>query len=151
MQKRKRVNKSKKDIVSDIQLVQAADRRRSLIKDIIFPHLIEINENVGYSKVYLQALSGLIEGVMEESRKKITIADIYEGLVKKLDTVFAKSDPEQAKEYVRYLSLIEKVKEISVQDFSYAAQLPQYIDGYIAKNESKKSISIINIDEILGK
>lgn len=151
MKNQKRVQKSKKDIVSDMQLVQAADRRRSLVRDIVFPHLVEINENIGYSKVYLQAMSGLIEGVMEESRKKITIADIYDKLVAKLDTIFIKKDPEQAKEYIRYLSLIDKIKEVSVQDFSYAAQLPQYIDGYIAKNESKKSIGIIDVNEILGK
>ena len=59
----KRVNKSKKQIVSDIQLVQDADRRRALIKDVIFPYLVEMNESIGYSKVFLQAFSGLVNGV----------------------------------------------------------------------------------------
>ncbi len=148
--KTKRVNKSKDEIVSDIQLVQSAERRRSLIKDIIFPHLLEIDENIGYSKVYLQALSGLINGEFDLTRNTTTIGHLNERLITKLDTIFDKKDPKQKLEYGRYLSLIEKMKDISVQDFSYAAELPRYIDGYITKNKDKEPISDVNITSILG-
>lgn len=150
MKSQKRVNRSKKDIISDIQLVQAADRRRSLIRDIIFPYLVSLDETISYSKVFLQAMSGLIEGVLEEERKKISINDIYPQLEAKLNTVFAKSDPEQSREHGRYIALIDKMKEISVQDFTYAAELPRYIDGWTTKTEGAKKVNTVSIDEILG-
>lgn len=142
--------KNKKEIVSDIQLVQDATRRRALIKDILFPYLVELNDTVGYSKIFLQAFSGLVEGVMEEQRKITTISHITPGLEKKLHSIFNQKDPEQKKEFERYTKLIEILKDISVQDMSYATELPRYIDGFLMKDQNKKSITEIPIETILG-
>lgn len=150
MQKPKRANKSKKDIVSDMQLVNAANRRRSLISDIIFPYLVEVDDTIGYSKVFLQAMSGLVNGEFDKTRKTTTIGHLHDTIVKRLGEIFKTSDPEQKKEYKRYLGLIERMHDISVDDFSYAAELPRYIDGYIAKTKEKESIKTIDITKILG-
>lgn len=150
MQKKPRKQKSKKDIVSDIQLVQTADRVRSLTRDILFPHLIGIGESVAYSKLFIQTTSGLIDGQYEKLREKTCIRDIMPSLVKRLDEIFTKSDPEQKKEYGRYLSLLEKIGEVSISDFSKAAELPRFIDGWMMRDRNKEPISSINMDEILG-
>jgi hypothetical protein len=147
----KRVNKSKKDIVSNLQLVQSTERRRSLIKDIIFPNLVEINESIAYSKVFLQALSGLVNGVFDEKRKVTTIDQLNPRLTEKLNEVFNVKDKEQKKEYDRYMKLLELLKDVSVEDLSYATELPRYIDGHIIKGREKESIATIPISEILGK
>lgn len=146
-----RINKSKKDIVSDIQLVQDADRRRSLIKDVLFPYLVEINDNIAYSKVFLQAFSGLVNGVFDEQRKTTTVGQITPRLIERLNEIFKVKDEDQKKEYDRYYKLVELLKDISIQDLTYATELPRYIDGYIIKNTDKNSISTVPIDEILGK
>jgi len=146
----KRVNKSKKQIVSDIQLVQDADRRRALIKDVIFPYLVEVNDTIGYSKVFLQAFSGLVNGVYEDHRKTTTIGEITPKLTIKLNDVFKVKDPEQKKEFDRYLKLIAMLSEVSVQDLFYAAELPRYIDGFIVKTKDKESIKEVPIDSIMG-
>lgn len=146
----KRISKSKKDIVSDLQLVQDAERRRALVKDILFPHLVEINESVGYSKVYLQALSGIINGVYEDMRKTTTVGQLEKKIIEKLDGIFDKKDKQQKQEYERYVSIISKMNDISVQDFSYAAELPRFIDGFLMKNEDKKPITVVDINAILG-
>jgi hypothetical protein len=145
-----RKNKSKDDIVSDIQLTQDAERRRHLIKDVIFPYLLEVNDSIGYTKVFLQSYAGLIEGVYEENRKKTTVGNIHDRVVAKLDTIFTISDPNQKKEYDRYMKLTELLKDISVQDLAYAAELPRYIDGMMLADKGKESISTISIDKILG-
>lgn len=142
--------KIKKEIVSDIQLVQDATRRRALIKDILFPYLVELNDTVGYSKVFLQAFSGLVEGVMEEQRKITTISHITPGLTKKLLSIFNQKDQEQKREYNRYMKLVDLLQDISVQDMSYATELPRYIDGFLMKDQNKKPISDIPIQDILG-
>lgn len=147
---KKRINKAKKDIVSDIQLVQDAERRRSLVSDILFPYLIEMGDTIGYSKVFLQAFSGLIEGIYEERRKTVTISQLNPRLGEKLKEVFDVEDPAQKKEYDRYIVLTEKLGDISVQDLSYATELSRYIDGFIIKKRNNDSIDTIPISEILG-
>lgn len=147
---KKRVNKSKKEIVSEIQLVNDANRRRALIKDVVFPYLLEINESIGYSKIFLQALSGIVSGVFDDTRKTTTIGHINKNLISKLDNVFNVKDLEQKKEYDRYVNLIDKLNDISIQDLTYIMELPRYIDGYTTKNIDKGSISTIDINGILG-
>ena len=146
----KRVNKTKKEIVSDMQLVNDANRRRALIKDVIFPYLLEVNETIGYTKIFLQAFSGLVEGVFDDTRKTTTIGHINQKIVEKLENVFNVKDPEQKKEYDRYITFLGKLNDISVNDLSYAAELPRYIDGFTTKNIGKESIKTVNVDEILG-
>ena len=146
-----RKNKTKPEIVSDMQLVQDAARRRALVKDILFPYLVNLDESIAYSKVFLQAYSGLIEGVYEENRKKTTVGHLNDKIIEKLDNTFTKSDPESKKEYDRYVELTKQLKDISVQDLSYATELPRFIDGYIMKDVGKSKVSTIPIDEILGK
>ncbi len=146
-----RKNKSKKEVVSDIQLSQDADRRRHLISDVIFPYLDEVGDTISYSKIFLQSFSAIVEGVYEESRKKTTIGHIVEGVSDKIKSIFDLKDPVQKKEYDRYIGLLERLMDISVQDFAYAAELPRYIDGYVMSQKGKESIKTIPIAEILGK
>lgn len=145
-----RKNKSKKDIVSDIQLVQDAERRRNLVSGILFPFLIEMKESIGYSKIFLQSFSGLIEGVFDAQRKTITISQIKEDILKKLKEVFDIKDEKQKIEHDRYAKLVEILEDISIQDLSYATELARYIDGYILQKRNKDSIETISISEILG-
>jgi hypothetical protein len=146
----KRVNKNKKDIASDMMLARDAERRRSLIKDTIFPYLVEMNEHIAYSKVFLQSFAGLVEGVFDDTRKTITIGDIKEALMLKLSTLFTLSNEDQKKEYDRYVALIERLNDTSIQDLAYASELPRYIDGYTSKSVGKNPISSVDINEILG-
>ena len=144
----KRVNKTKGRILSEIQLTQDAERRRALIKDILFPYLLELGESIEYSKIFLQSFSGLVEGVYEEKRKVTIINDIKDGLVRKLKESFPHKDLRG--ELDRYLNLIDKLGDISVQDLSYGLELPRYLDGYMVKETGKDSISKIDIEKILG-
>lgn len=146
-----RKNKTKKEIVSDIQLVADADRRRALIKDILFPFLVSIDESTAYSKIFVQSFAGLLEGVYEEKRKKTTIGSMQAEIKDKLDTLFVLSDKDQKREYERYQNMALMLKDISIQDFAYAAELPRYIDGFLMKDSGKKPIKDIPIEEILGK
>jgi len=143
--------KSKKDIVSDIQLVKDADRRRALIKGVIFPYLVRLNDTIGYSKVFLQAFNALINGVYDSRRNTTTVVQITPEIVAKLQTVFDLKDPEQKKEYNRYVELVNLIKDVSIQDLTYATELPRYIDGYLLSKKDKELVGTISIDEIMGK
>ena len=146
-----RKNKTKPEIVSDIQLVQDAARRRALVKDILFPYLVNLDESIAYSKIFLQAYSGLIEGVYEDNRKRTTVGHLEDKIIEKLSNTFTLSDPESKKEYDRYVGITKQLKDISIQDLSYATELPRFIDGYMMKDSGKAKIKTIPIDELLGK
>ena len=142
--------KSKKDIVSEIQLIQDSDRRRSLIRDIVFPYLVSMDDTIGYTKVFLQAFGGIITGALEEMEKKVTVGDLVPQLTRKLEETFKVKDPDQKREFERYMGLVKLLTEVSVQDLAYATELGRYIDGYLLQEKQKESIKKIPIDTILG-
>lgn len=145
-----RKNKTKKEVVSDIQLTQDATRRRALVKDIIFPFLVETKESIGYSKIFLQSFAGLVNTVFDEQAKKTTIIQLTPRIVERLGEIFDVKNAEQKKEYDRYFALVEKLKDISVQDLAYAAELPRYMDGFILQEKGKESIDTIPLEKIMG-
>lgn len=145
-----RKNKSKKEIVSDIQLTQDAERRRALVRDVIFPFLVKENESIEYSKLFLQSFSGIVNGVYEESRKKTTITHLQEPISTKIKSIFNMKDEKQRKEFERYTKFADALKDISIQDLSYGLELSRYIDGFIMSKAGKESIKTVDIDKILG-
>ena len=149
--KKPRKQKNKKEIVSDIQLVQDAERRRSLIKDLVFPYLVSTKETIEYSKIFLQAIGGLINTTFDEERKKTTVGSITPRLIERIGEIFNVREEKQKIEYDRYFKLIEMLKDISIQDFTYAVELSRYIDGYLLKSRGKDSIDTIPLHEIMGK
>lgn len=146
----KRINKTKKQVVSEIQLSQTAERVRSIIKDILFPHLLEIDESISYTRIFLQAFSGMVEGALDSERKNITIEQLAPKLNEKLSSVFKMTDPEQKKEHDRYLKLMQALKGVSVYDLSLAMDLPRQIEGYLIQEKGKESIKSVDIEKILG-
>ena len=149
--KKPRKQKNKKEIVSDIQLVQDAERRRSLIKDLVFPYLVSTKETIEYSKIFLQSIGGLINTTFDEERNKTTVGSITPRLVERIGEIFNVREEKQKIEYDRYFKLIEMLKDISIQDFTYAVELSRYIDGYLLKSRGKDSIDTIPLHEIMGK
>lgn len=142
--------KSKKDILSDIQLNQNANRMRDIIKNEVYPFLVDTNETISYHKLFLQSLSGLINGIYDERAKIITIGGILPELTTKLNTIFSVKDATQKIELDRYLAFINKIKDVSIHDLSYITELPRYIDGYIQLEKGKEKIDSISIDKLLG-
>lgn len=145
-----RKNKSKKEVVSDIQLVQDADRRRALVKDVIFPFLVKTDESISYTKIFLQSFSGLVETIYEENRKRTTVGHLEERLKEKVRSLFTISNPDQKREYEKYIGFIDLLKDVSVQDLAYATELPRFIDGFLLQEKGKAKINEIPIEKLLG-
>lgn len=147
---KRRVNKSKEDIVSDLQLVSKSNRRRALIRDVVYPHLVEMDESIAYCKAYLPTVRFLIDGAFQDEKEKTTIGHLKERIFDKLKKTFDTKDPDQKKEYERYKSFIEKLSDVSVADFTIVGELPTYMDGYLLKDRNKDKISTVDINDILG-
>ncbi len=89
--------------------------------------------------------------MFDNQRKTTTLKHIHTEIIQKLNDIFNVKDPEQKREYDRYMSLVSKMIDVSVQDLSYATELPRYIDGFLLKKTDKESVKNIPIEEILGK
>ena len=146
----KRLNKSKGQIVTDIKLAEDAERRRKLIKEVLFPFLVSTKEPIGYVKIFVQSFSSLVTGAFDELGKKMTVGDITPRLYERLSEIFKVSDPEQKKEMDKYESLIKLLKDVPIQDLVYAAELPRYIDGYFTQVKDKDNFETITT-EMLNK
>lgn len=150
MEKKPRKQKTKKEIVSDLQLIADSTRRRALIKDVLFPYFLKMNDTIGYTKIFIQAFSATVRGAYEEEAKKTTVGDLSGKIENKLKSIFTLSDPTQKKEYDRYMELVSLLKEVSVLDLEYGAELPRYIDGFLLQDKNKEKIDLIDINKILG-
>lgn len=146
----KRVKKSKQAILSNIQLNQTATKMRDVIKNQVYPFLVDSNETISYHKLFLQSLSGLVSGVFDAKTKTVTIGELLPEITAKLNTIFTVSKPEQKKEYDRYVAFLTLVKDVSVHDLSFITDLPRYIDGYLLQDKGKEKIDVISIDKLLG-
>ena len=146
----KKVNKSKKQILSDIQLTQNATRIRGLIKDLVYPYLCGRKETIAYNKLFLQSLSGLVTTIYAEREKTVTIADIMPRVTERLNEIFKISDPDQKKEFDTYMGLFDLIKGLSIHDLQFISELPRYIDGLVLSEKGKEMLDTVSVDKILG-
>ena len=144
------IPKTKPQLIDEAKRKQDADRRRKIIKDIVFPCLSEMKQPIGWVKVFLQAFQALVSGTFDERAKLTTINDIYPRMHEKLSELFTVSKDDQREEMNRYLKLMEVLKEVSVQDFAYAAELPRYIEGYFTSLNDKETLDKVDIEKIMG-
>ena len=146
----KRVQKSKGAILSSIQLNQQANKMRDIIKKDIYPFLVETKETISYHKLFLQSLSGLVNGVYDERAKLVTLEELIPRLTERLNEIFSVKDLKQKVEYDRYLQFLKLIKDISVYDLQFITELPRYIDGYLLQDKGKATIDTVSIDKLLG-
>lgn len=147
MSEEKRINKSKEQIAAEMIQHQDTERKRALVRDVLFPLLLELNTDVRYAKIFLYTASVAVEQVYNEGKTKTTIGDLTERL-KELFKTTTEADADKSNEYFRLFSLL---KDESVTSFtSIVKDLPDKIDGYYFSKGEKNKVSDINIDEILG-
>ena len=138
-----RQNKTKPEIVKDIREVQEASRKRELVRSVIFPFLVNLKENVGYTKVFLQTFALALDRVFEEKGKSIKVSEFIPRL-KEIYTGDKQSENEL------YIKLYELLKDESVSDaVSIAEMMPRIFEQYFTKTSEKKSITDIPIEELL--
>ncbi len=139
----KRKNKSKKEIVIDIKAVQETDRLRTLMREQVYPFLLELNDSIGFSKVFLQVCAVTVESAFNNTSKEVKVSD----LMPKLKELY-KNDTEENKKYLRFFELF---KDETVSTFvSLIEATPRHIERYFTQEIDKKPILDMPIDKILG-
>lgn len=143
MQKPKRKNKTKQEIVHDIKTVQDTDRLRVLVKDKIYPFLLQLNDTIGFAKIFLQVSSVSVESAFSNISKDMKVGE----LIPKLREVFKDSSPENQK----YLEFFELMKDESISTFgSLMSATPRQIEAYFTQQVDKNPIMELPIDRVLG-
>lgn len=143
----KRINKTKPQVVNDIKAVQNADRMRKLVRERVYPFLLELNDTVGYSKVFLQTSATALENVFSEGQRTTKVSD----LMPKLEKIFDTTDKKQSAEFGKYRRLFEIMKDETVFDFTTMIQsMPRVIEQYFTHETDKRAVLDIDINKILG-
>lgn len=139
-----RKNKTKKEVVKDIKDLQETERKRKLIKETIFPFLIKLNETIAYTKVFLQGSAMALERTFNDKQKEIKV----EEFLPKLRETF-KGDKQS--ELDLYIQFFELLKNESISDFtSLIEEIPRVVENYFTRQNDKRSVKDIPIEEILG-
>lgn len=144
---KKRQNKSKKEIVADIKQVQNAERMRELVRKDIYPFLLQLNNTIGYSKIFLQTSATALDSAYTARQRDTKVSEFIEDLKK----VFVAQDPKQQAEMDKYIQFFELLKNESLHDFqSMVATLPRVIDSYFTHEKDKAPILDLDVNKILG-
>lgn len=138
-----RKNKSKQEVVVDIKAAQETERVRKLVREEIYPFLLQLNESIGFTKVFLQVMATTVESTFEASKKEMKVKDF----MSKYQTLF-KEDVGHNK---MYLAFLEKFGEETISTFVNLLQImPRHIERYFTQAVDKKPILDLPINEVLG-
>ena len=134
-------NKTKKELVQHQQLVQRADRLKEVLKTKVFPFLKDMNEDVRYTKIFVEAASTAVRMEFDNGRKKTPIGSL------EMHKLFDQKE-EKTKKYNELYALLG---DMSVADFEEVlGELPRMIDGYVLMQNSKKKLNELDLDALLG-
>lgn len=127
----------------DIKVAQETTRMRALVRDGIYPFLLELNETIGYSKIFIQMMATTVESTFEASKKDVKVRD----LMPKYKELFNKDSDEHKK----YLSFLDKFGDETVSSFVGLLQMmPRFIESHFTKEVDKRPILDLPIDKVLG-
>lgn len=149
MQKPKRVNKSKEELLREAnrkkqmeEKVTEAKRQRTVFRDKIAPLLVEMDEEVRYINIFMQTASAAVQSGTDAILKDMKIKDI--------DTMKL-FDP-KAEASKGYLKLFEALGEESITSFNQMFDsAPRAIAEYLYSVGEKKKFNELDLDEILSK
>lgn len=135
----KRKNKTKQEIVQDLKLIEETKRKRKIVKDVVYPFLLELNNTIGYTKIFLQTIATALETAFHKKQKEMKVSEF----IPQIKEVFGKEE--------KYVRLLEVLKDETVYDFLTLIQvMPRVIEGYYTKEVDKNPIMELPIDKILG-
>ena len=144
MAKNARTNKSKKEIIFDMNTANETERVRGIVKEKIFPFINELKETIGFSKIFFQVSAVTVESAFSNLSKDMKVGE----LIEKIRTEVFKADTEENKNYIKFLELM---KDETVSTFvSLMQATPRQIEMYFTQISDKKDISEVDVDKILG-
>lgn len=154
MPKPKRVNKTKEQLIAEQKSAEAnekikieSDRKRSLIREQVFPLLLSMGGDIRYLKIFLYTAQTAINQAIDSRKEKLIVKDVIDEVA----ALFRSDDPETQKKLEDYNRLFNLLQNESITSFnSMIRDLPDNIDRYFFHQMEKKNVDQINIDEVLG-
>lgn len=142
-----RKNKSKPEITQDIQQVNKANHLREVMKNKVFPIMLELNSTIGATKIFLQTAAVTAEAESSKRASGMKMSEMNDTLNK----IFSSKDKKTEEQYIYYRKLFDVMKDESIQDFvSLIEMTPRYIEKFFTQEVDKKSIIELDISKILG-
>ena len=140
----KRTNKSKKEIIFDMNTANETERVRGLVKEKVFPFVKDMKSTIGFSKIFFQVVAVTVESAFSNLSKDMKVGS----LIEKISTEVFKESTAENKQYLKFLELM---KDETVSTFvSLMQATPRQIEMYFTQISDKKNISEVDVDKILG-
>ncbi len=143
----KRKNKSKPEIKQDLDKIVNATRMREVVRNTIYPFLLELNNTIGHTKIFLQAAASAVESAFAEKQRTLTVKDLQP----RLNDIFTSKDKATEAEYEKYRRLFKLLENETLYDFNTIIySMPRTIESFFTQQADKQPIMELNIDKILG-
>lgn len=146
--KQKRENKTKKQIANEIELTSEANRKRELIRSVLFPFIKNLGGDVRFAKIFLHTASTALDSTFDKGRLTVKVKDLKEETMK----LFGHDGSEEQKKRVaEYSDFFDLLGEESLTSFnSMVRDLPDNIERLAFTESEKRPITDIDIDKVLG-
>jgi hypothetical protein len=138
-----RKNKTKKEVVVDIKASQETDRIRKLVRERIYPFLLELNKSIAFSKIFLQVSAVTVDTAFNNLSKDMKVKE----LIPKFEQLYSE-ETDDNKMYMKFFKMFENE---TIQTFvSLMETMPRMIEKYYTAQTDKGMIIDLPIDQILG-
>lgn len=144
----KQNHKSGEEIIKEAEekkrqekLVENANRKRVIVREKVYPLLLDLNEDIRYSKIFVHTGATAIRQAFDNLMLTMKVSELN------IEQYF---DPknEKLKDYHR---LFEILKDETINDaLSIVREMPDKIDNFFFHEMEKKRINELDIDKLLG-
>lgn len=131
--------KQTKDQVDNVRRLQG------IIRNKIFPILIQYNQNIRTSKLFLQTAAIGLDTAFNETSKLTKV----EAIIPRLKEIFSNKDKSGEMDF--YHKLFEIGRDETLSDFmTLVESLPREIEKFFMQEIDKRPIMEVDLDKLLG-
>lgn len=129
-------------------LKKEAERKRELVRNTLFPFLVEFAGDVRYAKIFLYTASTAVDNVFNKRKEELKISDIMEEMMKLFE---GDGTEEQKKKVEEYRKLFEMFSDETLNAFqTMVRDLPDSMERVAFTEFEKRPIYEVDINQILG-
>lgn len=136
MKKEKRVNKTKEQLLEEQKQREETLRLRSIVKEQIYPLLLEKSKSIDDAKIFSSTVSISIKQAFNNTMRKMLVEELkLKGML---------SESEEKERYEKMFDILNT--ETIFNALKMIDEMPNAIDGFIREEMCKRPLSELKAD-----
>ena len=119
--------------------LQKRDRKRDIVKNKLYPLLLENTKNIEDAKMFIEAFAWIIRTQFDNRMHQMKLSEL--GLINELNK---EADPKERERHEKILALFDQ--ETIHDTLEMINKMPDAIDSFVRKDNSKRSLKELEAD-----